>query len=173
MRPLPLAKFNHTRWRVCGCLIRRDDREKSAMQARRDACEQSAAQAQRDACTLSTSQSQARRDTCEQQGRPCSPGSELFDLHAPAAARLAHNLSINGLLKHLDGGCLLVIPWKDLHCSCFQLVFCPNLNCHIGQRIIQPQLKWQRIIRRQKKWQRIVGRQIYNGAENNCLTYSG
>jgi len=94
---LTVSKFNHTRWRACSCLIRRDEREKSAMQARRDACKQSAVQARRDACILSTSQ--ARRDTCEQQGRPCSSGSELFDLHAPAAARLAHNFSINGLIK--------------------------------------------------------------------------
>ena len=92
-----VSKFNHTRWRACSYLIRWDEHEKSIVQARRDACEQSSAQARRDACILSTSQ--ARRDTCEQQGRPCSPGSELFDLHAPAAARLAHNFSINGLIK--------------------------------------------------------------------------
>ena len=116
-----MSKFNHTQWRACSYLFRRDEREKSAVQVRRDACEQSAAQARRDACIMSTSQarrdtceqsvaqaqrdacilstSQARRDTCEQQGRPCSTGSELFDLHAPAAARLAHNFSINGLIK--------------------------------------------------------------------------
>ena len=67
------------------------------MQARRDACEKSTTQARRDVCILSTSQ--ARRDTCEQWGHPSSPGSELFDLHAPAAARLAHNFSISGLIK--------------------------------------------------------------------------
>ena len=89
--------FNHTQWHACSCLIRRDEREKSAMQVRRDTCKQSATEAQQDACILSTSQ--ARRDTCEQQGRPCSPGSELFDLHAPATARLAQNFSINGLIK--------------------------------------------------------------------------
>ena len=92
-----VSKFNHTRWRACNFLIRWDEHEKSAVELRRDACEQSAAQARRDACILSTSQ--ARQDTCEQQGRPCSPGSELFDLHAPAAARLAHKFSINGLIK--------------------------------------------------------------------------
>ena len=92
-----VSKFNHSRWRACICLIRRDEHENSAVQAQRDACEQSAAQARRDTCILSTSQ--ARRDTCEQQGRPCSPGSELFDLHAPAAAHLGHNFSINGLIK--------------------------------------------------------------------------
>ena len=153
----------------CSYLIRREERENSAVQVQRDACEQSAAQARWDACILSTSQ--ARRDTCVWQGHPCSPSSELFDLHAPAAARLAHNFSINGLIKELgwrfflgvDGGCLVVIPWQHLLCSCFQLVFHPNLNCHIGQRIIRPQIKWQPIIRRQ----------IYNGAHNNYLTYSG
>ena len=82
---LTVSKFNHTRWRACNCLIRRDEHEKSAVQAHWDTC------------ILSTSQD--RRDTCEQQGRPCSPGSELFDLHAPAAARLAHKFSINGLIK--------------------------------------------------------------------------
>ena len=96
---LTVSKINHTRCRVCSCLIRRDKREKSAMQARWDTCEQSTAQARRDACVLSTLQ--ARRDTCEQQGLPCSPGSELFDLHAPAAARLAHNFFTNGLIKAL------------------------------------------------------------------------
>ena len=146
-----MSKFNHTRWRACSYLIRQDEREKSAVQARRDAC------------ILSTWQ--ARWDTCEQQGRPCSSGSELFDLHAPAAASLALNFSINGLIKAPGRRVFACDPMAAfaLICSCFQLIFRPNLNCHIGQRIIRPQIKWQRIIRRQ----------IYNGADNNCLTYSG
>ena len=156
-----MSKFNNTWWRACNCLIRWDEREKSAVQARWDACEQSTVQARRDACILSTSQ--ARRDTCEQQGRPCSPGSELFDLHAPAAACLAHNFSINGLIKAPGRRVFACDPMAAFLCSCFQLVFRPNLNCHIGQRIIRRQIKWQRIIRRQ----------IYNGADNKCLTYSG
>ena len=92
-----VPKFNHTRWRACSCLIRRDEREKSVVQARRDACEQSAAQARRTRASCPPRRPDGTR--VSSKALPCSPGSELFDLHAPAAARLAHNFSINGLIK--------------------------------------------------------------------------